>query len=57
MLEFVVLGEIPGTSFQITFTQVLLVAAFLLVASELRLVAQRKNLFKSAQGLINRISF
>lgn len=56
MLEFIVLGEIPGTSVHITFAQVLATAALLLIASELRLVGQRKHFMKSIQGFINRIS-
>lgn len=40
MLEFIVLGQIPGTNLQITFFQIALLAAFLflsvLVAHELK---------------------
>ena len=42
MLELIVLGEVPGTSFQITFSQILIVMATMLIASELRIVARRK---------------
>lgn len=56
MLEFIVLGKIPGTSLQITYAQVLLVAALLLIISELRIILQRKNLMRLAQNFINQIS-
>ena len=36
MLEFIVLGQIPGTTVQITYAQVLIVSAIILLASELR---------------------
>lgn len=54
MLEFIVLGEIPGTNLYITFSQVLIIAAVLLIASELRIRLQRKNLLRIAQLFINR---
>jgi hypothetical protein len=56
MLEFIVLGEIPGTSFQITFSQLLLLTASMLIAYELRIVAHRKDILKTAQDFIQRIS-
>lgn len=56
MLEFIVLGEIPGTSVHITFAQVLATAALLLIASELRLVAQRKGYFKSSRSSVDHAS-
>lgn len=42
MLEFIVLGEVPGTSINITFAQVLITTAFLLILSEYRTLSQRK---------------
>lgn len=56
MLEFIVLGLIPGTSVQITFMQVLVVAGVLALASELRIVSQRRNLVSELQRFINNIS-
>lgn len=55
MLEFIVLGEIPGTTVHITFAQVLITAALLLIASELRLVGHRKEFVKTAQAYLGRI--
>ncbi len=37
MLEFIVLGQVPGTTVQITYAQVLIVSAVLLIAGEVRL--------------------
>lgn len=54
MLEFIVLGEIPGTNLYITFSQVLIIAAILLIASELRIQLQRKSMLRIAQLFINR---
>lgn len=54
MLEFIVLGEIPGTNLYITFSQVLIIAAILLIASELRIRLQRKSMLRIAQLFINR---
>lgn len=56
MLEFIVLGEIPGTSVHITFSQVLIIGAILLAASELRIIAQRKQLLRLAQNWINQLA-
>ena len=56
MLEFIVLGQIPGTTIQITFAQVLILGSTLLVASELRIVAQRRGLLKLAARFINEIA-
>lgn len=55
MLEFIVLGEIPGTSVHITYAQVLIFAAVLLIASEIRLVGHRKEFSKTAQAYISRL--
>lgn len=41
MLEFMVLGEIPGTQIQFNFTDVLLVSAWILVFLEAFIVIQR----------------
>jgi hypothetical protein len=43
MLEFIILGEVPGTSFRITFSQVLVVAAMMLIAGELRVASRRRE--------------
>lgn len=56
MLEFIVLGQIPGTSVHITFSQVLLASAVLLMCSELRILAHRKQLIRLAQNWINQIA-
>lgn len=56
MLEFIVLGEIPGTSVHLTFSQVLIIGAILLCASELRILFQRKQLLRLAQNWINQIA-
>lgn len=56
MLEFIVLGEIPGTSVHITFLQVLLAGAILLACSELRILVHRKQLIRLAQNWINQIA-
>lgn len=56
MLEFIVLGQIPGTSVQITFAQVLIVASALLLVSEYRIVLQRKSSLKNEQNLITKIA-
>ena len=53
MLEFIVLGQIPGTSFQITYAQVLMLAATLLLASELRLVLHRRGVSINLRKLID----
>lgn len=56
MLEFIVLGEIPGTSVRVTFTQVLVFSLIILLASELHLFANRKNVIRTTRNLINQIS-
>jgi len=56
MLVFIVLGQIPGTSVQITFAQVLIVASALLLASEYRIVLQRKSNQKNEQNFITKIA-
>lgn len=47
MLEFIVLGQIPGTQFQITFT--LLVGIMLTIAGSILLIANRKRLRQAVQ--------
>lgn len=59
MLEFIVLGEIPGTAIQISFAQYIqllfLVVAIILVAIELRIrKVQRPHL--RLQEIINRLA-
>lgn len=56
MLEFIVLGNIPGTSVQLTFSQLLLISAVLLISFEIKIVSHRKDFLKSAQSLVQRIS-
>lgn len=56
MLEFIVLGHIPGTTIYITFAQVLIASSILLIASEIRILIQRKNVLRTAQAWINQIS-
>ena len=41
MMELIVLGHIPGTSTEITFTWVMLLTAGLLLLSELKIVVSR----------------
>ena len=57
MLEFIVLGQIPGTSIQITFTQLLklalVVVVIILVRFELHL---RKVQPLKLQDVINRLA-
>ena len=57
MLEFIVLGEIPGTSIQLTFWQLIelmvLFGAITFLWFERR---QQRNLRDSVQELINRLA-
>lgn len=57
MLEFIVLGQIPGTSIQITFSQLiklsLLVIAGVLISYELR---RHKISRPRLQDIINRLA-
>jgi hypothetical protein len=55
MLEFIVLGQVPGTSVQITYAQVLIVAAVLLIAGELR-VRSSNNWARDIAKIIDSIS-
>ncbi len=48
MLQFIVLGQIPGTGFQLTFTWLLLLAPIALMALELHLHKKHKQ-----QGSVN----
>ena len=56
VLEFIVLGQVPGTTVQITFAQVLMLGAILLMAGELRVLIQRRGLLKLAARFINEIA-
>ena len=59
MLEFIVLGQIPGTSIQITFTQLvrigLLFVVVILIGLELR-VHKTHKIKLDLQTLINRLA-
>lgn len=43
MLEFIVLGQIPGTAIQITFKGVLIIAATLLATYDFLRIVRRKQ--------------
>ena len=43
MLEFIVLGQVPGTHLIITFNWVLIVAAFALFGVEIYRISQRRK--------------
>ncbi len=52
MLEFIVLGLVPGTTVQITFAQVLITSVTLLLISELCILVKRHGLPKLETKLI-----
>lgn len=56
MLEFIVLGQIPGTSIQITYAQVIILVASILVAKELRLFHYRHEFMNILRRLISTLA-
>ena len=50
MLEFIVLGQIPGTSLTITFNWVLLLVATALMIYDIRHIVQRRKLVIDTDG-------
>lgn len=56
MLEFIVLGQIPGTSIQITYAQVIILVASILVANELRLFRYRHELMGILRRLVSTLA-
>lgn len=51
MLEFIVLGQIPGTSIRISFNEVLIIGGSLLVGIEVYRIIQRKRKFTSNSSI------
>ena len=56
MLELIVLGQIPGTTIQITFEQILLTSLLLCVFVELFLLHKRRNVTQFMRHYIERVS-
>lgn len=50
MLEFIVLGQIPGTSIQITFEQVVMTVALLCISFELHQRLKKHAELKTADN-------
>ena len=56
MLELIVLGQIPGTTIQITFEQILLTSLLLCVFVELFLLHKRRYVTQFMRHYIERVS-
>ncbi len=44
MLELIVLGQVPGTSLVITFNQVLVIVACLIISFEMQRIVRRRRI-------------